>query len=871
MLSFRKLVCGGVLAIAMAYSLMVAVAHANSSMGWLAPSSLFLNKTVDLAAFPVPGSNNIDCYFDRGSICSYSTPYGQADTTGQVKLNNSPRYAPVVGHMDLRQHFFAIPNSNTVLTYTTEPVHGAYAYINYNFSASMSLIFDPTGNYYYMNRPPDGKVADKAGHRLAIDLTSASFSRNSQWMIVSVPNIAMLRVNLQTLEVLPFAPGFSYDIGLSPSPITAITNDGRYAVFASKDFSRFAIYDLNTCAAVPDTINGPVSCQSRDLQAYMSNQLSGFTVPSGLRFISDNALSFYTRYTQNGVSKISKFIVSTAAGPIHQQDYLALGDSYISGEGAFNYLAGTDTDNNQCHVSKVSYPLLIGGELSYNSFHSVACSGATTEDVIDTSDNYISQAEPKLKKEQRAGIVPTILAGFQQGYVNQLDFVQQYQPKIITLSVGGNDIGFSARLQSCLSAGTCYSTYEDRLEYVREVNQAFPKLAGTYAKLKQIGADDARIYVIGYPQIAKAGGDCALNVHMNEAELEFAQQAIDYLDTVIKAAAAKAGVYYVDTQDALNEHRLCEAKPGSVAMNGVTAGNDFPDWLGGPVGRESYHPNEFGHLLLENKVLAATHNLTVAMPAADSTAGPPAEAGLSILDAPHSGRSLNATQYDNKLTGDFAYRGTSVDVSVNGANHALSPGSTLHAQLHSDPIDLGNFKTDATDNITTQLAILPSVPAGYHTLHFYGTDINGQPIDIFKTIYIGAMADDIDGDGAADSSQMCVGLMSSGTDYDRDGTDDACDADISAAPVTSSSTGSSAGGALPSIIPAASKIITSSPEVSTASSTVQPQVLGASISQSTAAKSQAAKNDKGFSLRYYLISIGVLVLSGVRLLFRNWV
>jgi hypothetical protein len=278
MFSFKRLASGVILLIIITCSLFVISAGADSGSDWLAPSSLLLNKVADEPAIPAAGSNNIDCFFDRGSTCAYTTPYGLADTTGQVKLNNSPRYAPVVGHVDLRQHFFAIPNSNSVITYTTEPVHGAYAYVNYNFLSSMIPVFDPTGDYYYINQPPDGKIADKAGHRLNLDLTSISFSQNSEWMIVSMPNVAMLRVNLRTLEVLPFAPGFSYDIGLSPSPITAITNDGRYAVFASKDFNRFAVYDLSTCGAVPDTIAGPANCQSRDCFASVLPAVNRWTV-----------------------------------------------------------------------------------------------------------------------------------------------------------------------------------------------------------------------------------------------------------------------------------------------------------------------------------------------------------------------------------------------------------------------------------------------------------------------------------------------------------------------------------------------------------------------------------------------------------------
>src|SRR6266404_7242459 len=153
---------------------------------------------------------------------------------------------------------------------------------------------------------------------------------------------------------------------------------------------------------------------------------------------------------------------------MHQQDYLALGDSYISGEGAFQYLQGTDTANNQCHLSLISYPLLIGQALNYDAYHSVACSGATTDDIVNASNTYSGQLVHKAPRQSYSNNeIDSVLSNFQPGYIDQLDFVKQYQPKVVTVSIGGNDIGFSDRLRSCLVSGTCYSTYEDRLEFTR--------------------------------------------------------------------------------------------------------------------------------------------------------------------------------------------------------------------------------------------------------------------------------------------------------------------------------------------------------------------------------------------------------------------
>jgi lysophospholipase L1-like esterase len=470
-------------------------------------------------------------------------------------------------------------------------------------------------------------------------------------------------------------------------------------------------------------------------------------------------------------------------------------------------------------------------------------------------------------------MIGSILSDFQTGYIDQLDFVKQYQPKAITISIGGNDIGFSSRLQQCLGTGTCYSTYEDRLEFVHEANHAFPKLVNTYTKIRNSGAADARIYVIGYPQIALPGGNCAVNVHMNNDELVFAEQAIDYLDSVIAQAASKAGVFYIDARDAFFGHRLCEAGPGSVAVNGITAGNDFPDKLNGPIGRESYHPNAFGHLLLENRILAATHNLTSAMPNPDLTATLPTEKDLEILNVPHSGHSMNTTEFDPDISADLAYQQVPLDVSVDGTEHSLAPNTTLQAELHSIPLSLGSFKTDINGNLNAQVKIPTGIPVGYHALHFYGTDITGQAIDIYKVIYIASTADDLDGNGILDSTQKCVGIEPANQDYDQDGIDDSCDGKIDQSPVQtpiSVSVATTVSSSTNSLVLSSANNSTSqiNNQSSTPSQNTKPIVLAAVTSNSA---NQIKNDNLNIPAHYYAIAaVAFLALSTLYYCLKRW-
>lgn len=755
-----------------------------------ATQQLDVQKSPDVPSVPSSLNGNVDCIQDGPYDCVIDTSYGKFSSSGYVKRNKTSSYYQLISYVDNRAHSIAIPNSNTIINYTTEPPYGFYLYFTKNLSSSVTKTEVFGTSQYNINRLYDGRLVDRVNHRLAADYTSMSFSANGQWMVISMPNVAMLRVNLDTFEVVPFAAGFSYTIGSDPGIKTAISNDGRYATVASKTFTRFDVYDLNTCAAVPDTINGPVACQSRNLQSVMQQKVPGYISVGQVRFVNDNTLRLYADYNNGAGHKIAPFAINPAGTGAHQHDYLALGDSYISGEGSYNYLQGTDTADNKCHVSLLSYPYLLAHDLNYNSFHSVACSGAKMKDITDTSKQYEGQARTKTKRgDYSKGQIDSFLGNFQPGYIDQLDFVTTYQPQVITLSVGGNDVGFSGILASCISPlnlATCYSTYEDRLELVRQINAQFPSLVSTYQTLKKTSSPDTRIYAIGYPQIVKPGGDCRINVQLNADELVFAQQFTSYLDDIIQQAAAKAGVFYVDTQNALNGHRLCEARPGEFAVNGLTRGTDYPQWFGGiingPLGDETYHPTPLGYSLLRDSVAAATASLSAMMPTPDSSAAAPTETGLDILNEAHSGRTVSATSYENSLSGDILLRGSASDIFVGGLENSLKPATSYRAELHSSPTVLGNFTSTSSGNLSFQVTIPSSVPAGFHSLHIYGTNVAGEAVDIYKTVYVAASGDDYNGNGIPNSSDPCVFVDASGQDYDQDGIDDACDGNITNPP-----------------------------------------------------------------------------------------
>jgi lysophospholipase L1-like esterase len=115
-------------------------------------------------------------------------------------------------------------------------------------------------------------------------------------------------------------------------------------------------------------------------------------------------------------------------------NYVALGDSYSSGEGNAPFYSSSDTGSDQCHRSPGAYPALLSSKLTSLNFVFVACSGATTGNVWESGD------------------APEPVATDPEGL--QIDHLTP-GTKIVTISIGGNDLGFSNVLKACIEWVGC--------------------------------------------------------------------------------------------------------------------------------------------------------------------------------------------------------------------------------------------------------------------------------------------------------------------------------------------------------------------------------------------------------------------------------
>jgi hypothetical protein len=363
------------------------------------------------------------------------------------------------------------------------------------------------------------------------------------------------------------------------------------------------------------------------------------------------------------------------------------------------------------------------------------------------------------------------MANYLPGYVAQQRFVSQYQPGVLSIGIGGNNMGFSDILTRCIEphsglhfiANTCFATYEDRQEILGLISRTGQELRTLYQQL-QASTPASSLYVIGYPQITVDNGDCALNVHFNTSELEFMHELVNAMNYTIASAATSAGLHYVDISQALAGHRLCETASYNVAVNGLTAGTDTAHLLGD----ESYHPNGLGQQLIEHAILTGTNNLRLSR----STPNPsPVAASLGFSNLPKSGRTIYALLPDHGLTSPQAAPGQSITVSINRLDSGLPPHMSYFVHIDGSQGAVLGTITDNSDSLTVHLA--SDIAPGLHTVDVIGQNQAGEPVDITQPVLI--TVEPVVG--------SCPIVSRSGLDRDKDGIDDACDAVIGIAPV----------------------------------------------------------------------------------------
>lgn len=800
--------------------LCVVLAHAadsgGASPGWASPKSMAIRRvssSTGAQATPVL-FNNIDCTSVTYRLvasstmragCFTETAFGMLDSDDySVIFNGTDEGLPMIPYT-AHQILAPWPKAMDLVALNPTALGGAVIGLYKNPLNAIKDQRDTLGRLTakQLVSPPDLTLDDPSGAPLVVNPQTLAFSYGGSWLIAETLNGSFVRVNLSTLSVTAFAPAYGSQgsPGLLKSRV-AVTEDGRFVAIANDVAGEFKVYDLATCDGKTDGLK-PQACKSYDYHPFASQHIERLRSIRRLWFINDGLLGFNVLSDGHGADGIYELAPTDSI--VSLADYIGLGDSYTAGEGAFDYVAGTDSPDNMCHLSNNSYPLLLSRDLFGRGGHSAACSGAVIDDIGSADGGYKGQVRggASLGELQRSKplFLESVESGFLPGYVSQHRFVERWQPAVASVSIGGNDIGFGDMLQNCvephisrhLSDNTCYNTYEKRLELVNLIDRTVPRWMALYRQLKR-ESPSTRLYAIGYPQIAVDNGNCGSNVQLNKSELEFANETVDYLNHDIRKAAEGAGVTFVDIGQALKGHRLCEAAGYDLAVNGLTTGGDAGPFGMGILGKESYHPNAFGQELIEQYILKQTQDLSVPVPpdgtgsVTDDAEADSATAVSALLDAPKTGGPVYTLVPDDGLAPGLGNRGLSVPVRADGTREGLRPGTPYAIRLDGPGGQiLGTITSDSSGNIDGKITVPVGALPGGHTIDAVGGSEGSSLTDVSRPFYIAASDNDTDGDGIDNTTDSCPGAINSGYDYDGDGVDDICDGLI--APVGLGSTG----------------------------------------------------------------------------------
>lgn len=252
--------------------------------------------------------------------------------------------------------------------------------------------------------------------------------------------------------------------------------------------------------------------------------------------------------------------------------YVALGDSYAAGPlipRQSGFPAG-------CLRSDRNYPALVAGNAGASDFQDVSCSGAVTDDLF----------APQVTA---AGTNPP-----------QLDALSE-STEAVTLTIGGNDIGFGSIITECAvrspveplgAACRDFFTADGTDQLALRIEETAPKVAAALDEIEN-RAPEARVLLVGYPAILPdSGPGCFPVIPYSAGDVAYLRETEQALNAVLAQEAADAGVEYVDTYTPFIGHDICTL-PGTKWVEGLV-----PTAPAAPV-----HPNALGMLNVAQAVL----------------------------------------------------------------------------------------------------------------------------------------------------------------------------------------------------------------------------------------------------------------------------
>ena len=251
--------------------------------------------------------------------------------------------------------------------------------------------------------------------------------------------------------------------------------------------------------------------------------------------MNDSILTHNPRFLRAlAVAVAALAIIALAATAARAANYVALGDSYAAGPLIPNPVLPLG-----CLKSSNNYPRVAAPSIGL-TLRDASCSGAKTGDM--TSPQNVEPDGPNPPQ------------------LNSLDA----STTVVSLTIGGNDIGFSEVAESCITVNPfshpCLDKYNpggnDQLK--ARIEATAPKVAAVLQGI-HTRSPAAKIYVVNYPAIfPETGSGCWPQMPLGFQDVPYLRATEQRLNSMLATQAAANGATLVNWYGASIGHDACK-------------------------------------------------------------------------------------------------------------------------------------------------------------------------------------------------------------------------------------------------------------------------------------------------------------------------
>jgi lysophospholipase L1-like esterase len=248
-----------------------------------------------------------------------------------------------------------------------------------------------------------------------------------------------------------------------------------------------------------------------------------------------------------------------AEPPSKGAGYVALGSSFAAGP-------GIETQLGSCGRSDRNYPHLVAAALELE-LTDVSCGGATTANILDTPQN---------------GAAPQLAA-------------VGADTALVTVTIGGNDLTYSASTIRCGNAGVddrCAAKLDQAR--IAALGRELPGRLAAVLDAIRGKAPKATIVMVTYPRVVPPPSERCAAVGLTDADADYFAALGQQLEDAMVGAAKAKGALVADPYALAKGHGPCAAGGDRWANGAKPAGSGA-----------SFHPTANGHEEMARLVLAA--------------------------------------------------------------------------------------------------------------------------------------------------------------------------------------------------------------------------------------------------------------------------